>query len=483
MTDQHAPTPSVAAPAIGGSEVKKLGYSLYLRIPDNRLECRCSYVPREQGSMMTRDELAGFLRQYKVTEGIDQKAFDDFVVRAAAGQQQVDVLLASGTPPVNGADEYISLSVQLSSAVRSGEEDVTNVNMHIVQTFINVSAGDEIGRIIPAGTGTPGSNVTGQPIPPQPGKSMKCKIGKNIHVEDNGALLIADATGRFCQSSGEISVEEEYVVKGDVNFKIGSINFNGVVEVRGDVLDNFDITATKGLTVTGNIGVCSIVSGGDVTFCGMDGQDKGRIVCGGTLRAHFIHDAVLECAGDVIVDVEIHNCTIRTLGRIVVDKGAIFGGSYIVRGGIEAKKLGSASAVHTKLLAGVDYHDVEELERLFAALTETQNRAKQSQSLSEITELRKTTAELTDRIMAIRGNEDTAANAKINAKAVLYENVQLSLGSITETIRDQKDGPLTVIENSIEGGLRFLSMTSLDIKATDIELAFVREQKMASRQM
>lgn len=483
MTDQHAPTPSAAAPAIGGSEVKKLGYSLYLRIPDNRLECRCSYVPREQGSMMTRDELAGFLRQYKVTEGIDQKAFDDFVVRAAAGQQQVDVLLASGTPPVNGADEYISLSVQLSSAVRSGEEDVTNVNMHIVQTFINVSAGDEIGRIIPAGTGTPGSNVTGQPIPPQPGKSMKCKIGKNIHVEDNGALLIADATGRFCQSSGEISVEEEYVVKGDVNFKIGSINFNGVVEVRGDVLDNFDITATKGLTVTGNIGVCSIVSGGDVTFCGMDGQDKGRIVCGGTLRAHFIHDAVLECAGDVIVDVEIHNCTIRTLGRIVVDKGAIFGGSYIVRGGIEAKKLGSASAVHTKLLAGVDYHDVEELERLFAALTETQNRAKQSQSLSEITELRKTTAELTDRIMAIRGNEDTAANAKINAKAVLYENVQLSLGSITETIRDQKDGPLTVIENSIEGGLRFLSMTSLDIKATDIELAFVREQKMASRQM
>jgi hypothetical protein len=36
-----------------------------------------------------------------------------------------------------------------------------------------------------------------------------------------------------------------------------------------------------------------------------------------------------------------------------------------------------------------------------------------------------------------------------------------------------------IIENITEGGLRFLSMTNLDIKATEIELAFVREQKKA----
>lgn len=479
MSDQHEPAPSVAPPTIGGSEIKKLGYSLYLRIPDNSLECRCSYVPHEQGSMMTRDELAGFLKQYNVREGIDQQAFDDFVVRAAGGQQQVDMLLASGTAPVVGADEYISLTVQSSAALLSGTEDVTNVDMHIVQTFVNVSSGDEIGRIIPAGPGIPGRNIMGLPIPPQPGKPMHVKVGKNIRTEENGTLLIAAATGRFCQSAGEISVEEEYVVKGDVNFRIGSINFKGIVEVRGDVLDNFDITASKGLTVTGNIGVCNIVSDGDITFCGMDGQDKATIVCSGTLRANFIHDVVVECAGDVIVGVEIHNCTVRTLGRIVVDKGAISGGSYIARGGIEARKLGSAASVHTKLQAGVDYHDVEELEKLFAALAETQGKAKQSQSLSEIEELRSTSAELTDRIMTIRSKADAVANAKINVKATLYENVQLILGSVTEEIKEQKDGPLSVIENSIEGGLRFLSMTSLDVKATDIELAFVREQKMA----
>ena len=483
MTDQHETTPSsTAPPAISGSEIKKIGYSLYLKLPDNRLECRCSYVPHEQGSMITRDELSTFLKQYNVREGIDPQAFDDFVIKAAAGQQQVDVLLAAGTPPVAGVDEHIMLSALTSAAVHSGGEDVTSVDMYIVQTFINVSAGDEIGRIVHAGSGTPGRNIMGLPIPAQPGKPLKCTIGKNIRTEDDGTLLIAAATGRFCQSTGEISVEEEYVVKGDVNFRIGSINFKGVVEVRGDVLDHFNIKASKGLTVTGNIGVSNIISDGDITFCGMDGQDKASITCGGTLRAHFIHDVIVECVGDVIVDVEIHNCTIRTLGRIIVDKGAISGGSCIALGGIESKKLGSASSQHTKLHAGVDYHDVGLLEKLFSALTETQDKAKESQSLSEIAEFRKTVAALTDSIMAIRSKADSGANAKINAKAVMYENVQLTVGSVTEEIHEQMDGPHSFIENSIEGGLRVLSMTGLNVKAADIEMAFVREQKMAMRQ-
>lgn len=481
MADQQGASQGSETAAFSGSQIKKLGYSLYLRIPDDRLECRCSYVPNAQGSMMTRDELAAFLKQYNVREGILQEAFDDFVIKAAAGQQQVDVLLAAGTAPLPGADGHIALSVAGSSTVLRSEEIVTDLDMHIVQTFINVLAGDEIGRIIPPEPGTPGRSVMGLPIPSHPGRPLKVKVGKNIRTEENGSLLIAAATGRFCQSPDEISVEEEYVVKGDVNFRVGTIDFKGVVEVRGDVLDNFDITASKGLTVSGNIGVCSIVSDGDITFCGMDGQDKGTIVCGGTLRANFIHDVDVECAGDVIVGVEIHNCRVRTLGRLVVDKGAISGSTCIARGGIEARKLGSASSQHTILQSGVDYHDVEMLEKLFAALADNQEKAKQSSSLTEIAELRKTSAALTDSIMAIRGKVDPGANAKINTKAVLYENVQLTVGSVTETVSEQKDGPLSIIENSIEGGLRFLSMTSLDVKAADIELSFVREHKMSTR--
>lgn len=481
MSDQHENPHKDSESPIAGREIKRVGYSLYVRIPDNRLECRCSYVPREQGSMMTRDELAGFLRQCIVKEGIDQQALDDFAVKAAAGQQQIDVLLASGTAPVDGTDAHLSMIAKSSVLVQAGDEEITDVDMHIVQSFINVSKGDEIARIIPPEPGKPGRNIMGVPLAAKPGKPFNLKIGKNISTNDDGTLLISDVCGRFCQASGELSVEEQYVVAGDVNFKIGSINFKGFVEVRGDVLDHFDITATKGLRVSGNIGVCNIVSDSDITFCGMDGQNKGVINCGGTLRAHFIHDTVIECSGDVIVDVEIHNCIIRSLGRVIVDKGAISGGSCIALCGIESKKIGSPASVPTKLVSGVSYHDLEELEVLFAALAENHAKSSQSQSLSEIVELRKVRTGLTDRILAIRSKANETANAKINSKAILYDRVHLSIGTVNEEIMEQKNGSFSIIENSIEGGLRYLSMTSLNVKATDIELAFVKEQKKAEK--
>ncbi|MBC8017014.1 MAG: DUF342 domain-containing protein [Verrucomicrobia bacterium] len=168
MSDQNDSSQVISEPSIAGSEIKRVCYRLYIRIPDNRLECRCSYVPHEQGLMMTSDELAGFLKQYNVREGIDQQALDDFAVKAAAGQQQIDVLLASGIPQLAGVDAYLAMNVQPSVVIREGDDEVTNVDMHIVQTFINVSKGDEIGRIIPPEPGTPGKDVMGVRFPLNP---------------------------------------------------------------------------------------------------------------------------------------------------------------------------------------------------------------------------------------------------------------------------------------------------------------------------
>jgi uncharacterized protein (DUF342 family) len=209
----------------------------------------------------------------------------------------------------------------------------------------------------------------------------------------------------------------------------------------------------------------------------MDGQEKGTIKCNGTIRANFLHDCTVTCAGDVIVDTELHNCTIKTLGKIIVNKGAMSGGSYIALGGIEARKIGSPASVRTKIVAGMDYRDAEELERLLAELERNQAQIGATQTLQEIGELRKVRAQLTDKIFAIRTKVDPQANQKVNVRSMLYENVLISLGTINEEIREQKDGPLSIIENTVEGGLRYLPMTSLDVKASDMELAFVREQK------
>jgi uncharacterized protein (DUF342 family) len=469
-------TAVAASGGIAGTECKKLGYSLYVWFSDDKLECRCSYVPHEQGSMMTRDELQGFLASSGVKEGIIADAIEDFAVKAAAGQSLSMVLLASGCPPVQGKDGWLSYTARPSVTVSHVVDESENLDLHNVQTFINVMPGDEIGRIIPPEPGVAGRSVTGQSIPPHPSKSLNIKIGDNIRISDDGTTLIAAAAGRVCSGSGEITVAQEYVVAGDVNFRVGSIVFNGFVEVRGDILDGFNVTAVKGLRVSGNIGACAIKSDGDISFCGMDGMEKGIVECGGSITANFMHDcALVECAGDVTADVELHNCHVKALGRIVVNKGAISGGSYTALGGIETRKAGSASSIKTTLRAGFDYRDMPVLERIAVELEKNCAQMEQTSSFSDMELLRKNRAELTEKLMAIRNLSAEKANPKINVKTILYDNTFLRIGLHAKEKIDECDGPISVIENTIEGGLRFLSMTSLDVRASDIELAFVRE--------
>jgi uncharacterized protein (DUF342 family) len=458
-----------------GKEFKKLGFSLFVWISDDKLECRCSYVPREQGNMMTRAELDGFLAESGVKIGIVAEMVDEFSVKAAAGQALNMISVASGIPPVAGKDGWFSYTAQSSVTVSRVVDESEKVDLHNVQTFINVMPGDEIGCINPPVPGTPGRGVTGHIILTPPPKPFTIKIGEHVRSSEDGINIIATAAGRVCAGSGEISVAQEYIVSGDVNFRVGSIVFNGFVEVRGDILDDFNVTAVKGLRVSGNIGDCNIKSDGDISFCGMDGMGKGTIECGGTLTANFIHESTVECAGDVVIDVELHNCHVKALGRIMVNKGAIAGGSYTALRGIETKKAGSASSIKTALRAGFDYRDMPELEKIAVELEQNTRQMEQSSSFQDLEELRKARAEFTERLSVIRSHSADKANPKINVKTILYDNTFLRLGMTAKEKVDERDGPFSVIENTIEGGLRFLSMTSLDVSASDIELAFIRE--------
>ncbi len=466
---------------MSGKEYKRPGYTLYVWLSGDRLECRCGYAPNQQGSMVTCEEIRGYLAQSGVREGIIPEALDDFARKAAAGRTTTMVPIALGTPPEDGVDGHIEFTAQTSVISRSAVDDSRRIDMHEVLTFINVMPGDEIGRIVPPTTGRPGRGVTGQGIPQTPGRPLKLVTGSNIRTGGDGSLLIADAAGRVCQAGGEISVAEEFIVQGDVDFRVGSIDFNGFVDIRGDVLDGFHVTARKGMRINGNVGACDLRSEGDIAFCGMNGGRQGTIVCGGSIIANYIHDTDVECAGDVTIEVELHNSHIRTLGRVVVNRGAIAGGYCVALGGVETRKAGSAASVPTDLLAGIDYRDMEEYERLLADLENNGARMSNARSIAEMDELKKQRTALMERVSALRKKKDRRANPKINIKGVLHDNTLLCVGLGVRERLDERTGPFSVIENSIEGGLRFLEMSSLDVRASAMEQAFIRELAMGRK--
>jgi uncharacterized protein (DUF342 family) len=472
-------------PVIGGNEqfkrleFKRLGFTLLLGISPDGLSCSCSYLPAAAGAPLTLQELRSFLTESRIVEGILDDGIAALLNSATSLFPATNLLLASGTPMIPGEDGKIELIVKDSLDAPEPEAENENiiVDFRNVQEFLNVKAGDLIGRVLPPTEGVKGRSIFGRDIPPTPGNVLKLELGPNVRLGEDGSSLFSESDGRVFSNGAEISVEDVYKVKGDVDFKVGNILFNGFVEVTGDVLDGFEINATKGVKVQGNIGVCRIETDGDISFCGMSGQGKGRVRCGGNLAANFLNDIILEAAGNIVVDSEIRNCLIKSLGTVTVNKGVLSGGECVALAGIETASLGTVTSLHTHVLAGVNHKDMEEHNKLFHELKQLIADFNAKKTGLDPKEFMKARLAITDRLQEVRARQHPACNPKVNVKKVLYEGVTITLGEHSEEIREEKKGPMSIIENTMDGGFRYLGMTDLSVRAQDIEQAFVQQRQ------
>ncbi len=462
-------------------EVKRHGYTLAFEISPDGLECYCIYEPTTiGGTPLTNTELQGHLAQFKISEGIISESVSTLLNSAASAKSVSRLLLARGIQMTPGEDGHIVMGVADDLAKEeTDEDDAGTVDFRRVQSFLNVDAGELVATIKPPGFGQPGRTVTGKLISPLPGSPAKLEIGQNVRLSDDGVTLFAEATGRVCVRENIISVEDIYEIDGNVDFKVGNVAFKGYVEVKGDVLDGFFVRATKGIKILGNIGVCTIESEGDISFCGMNGQGTGKIVCGGSISANFISDAVIECAGSITAEVEIRSSQIKCLGVISVNKGGLTGGEYFSLAGIECANLGSRTALRTRVVAGVHYGDLEELNSLFNELKQLVAEFTAAPKGSvDMKEFAKKRAAITERTQNVRSRVYEQCNPKINVKNILYEGVNITVGIISDNILEERKGPISVIENTIDGGFRFLGMTPLSFTAQMIEQSFIQQHQI-----
>ena len=469
----------------GGSgprfEIKRQGYTLVFELSSDALECYCSYVPSTiGGTPLTLLELQGYLKQYAITAPPIPEAESTLLVSAVSATPVSRLLLAQGIPMIPGEDAQILMGVSDDLAQsESPGGDADTVDFRNVQAFLNVEEGALVATIMPPGSGTPGQTVTGKVIPPLPGVPVVVECGQNVRLSEDGRSVIALGAGRVCLRENVLSVEDIYVIKGDVDFKVGNISFKGFVEVTGDVLDGFFIKATKGIKVLGNIGVCVIESEGDISFCGMNGQGSGSIKCGGSITANFICDTLIECAGNVSADVEIRSSTIKCLGVISVNKGGLTGGEYFALAGIECTSLGSITSLRTRVVAGVHFGDLEELNILFNELktlvAEFSAAPKGSIDMKEFAQKR---ASITARTQEVRSRTYEQCNPKINVKKRLFEGVNITLGLVSDIVREERNGSTSIIENTVEGGFRFLGLTPLTFTAKMIEQTFRQQYEL-----
>ena len=328
-------------------------YALSLEAKLNMLECRATIEVYDAGNSITPAELINLLRKHQITESVNLEQVAIFCSEAAQGANVEDFLLARGTEPVHGEDGWFELIVSTGKEKSEFAEDQQGrVDFKQVQNFSNVEPGQQIGRNCHPTAGTPGKTITGEVIPAQPGKPSGVITGGGAKFSEDGTQAIAEQSGRVVFDNNILSVAEEFVVNGDVDLNIGHISFNGFVDIKGDVLDDFHITATKGINITGAVGACRIQCDGPVTIGSMAGKGSGKIVCKGTFKARYLNQAVVECWGDISIEHEVRNSVIKSTGSVQVSNGLITGGETIALEGIEAKILGARAGARTVVHAG-----------------------------------------------------------------------------------------------------------------------------------
>ncbi|ACD95962.1 DUF342 domain-containing protein [Trichlorobacter lovleyi] len=457
------------------------GYQLILSLSQDEMECRAHLEVKADGSTPGVEELTGYLAANGITTGIDDEAVHLLLSEARPGTS-TNGLLAAGIQPQRGEDGTLAFSFAPADqppaeSAADDDPEKRQIDFRAVQQFINVDPDQEIGRILPPTNGIPGRTVRGKPVPAEAGKTLVLKLGQNVRSGgEHNDILIAEIHGRVKLEGETVHVVEEYVVDGDVDFSIGNIRFNGFVEVRGDVLDGFQVSASKGLKITGNVGACRLISHGNIEFCGMDGQGKGSILCGGTITAHFIHDSAVECWGNMLVDVELRNCSVHCRGSLIT--GLLAGGDCVTLAGLEAKKLGAPSAVKTVIHSGVDYHDLDRMHILLEQLEALQQQIAKTKDLQEQSSLTEKKQQLARVILDVRSHRPAGSNPKINIKDRVHEGVTIYLGDAVEEFVAELSGPISLIENSREGGLRRLSLSSLEIPAGELEKAWLEKDEL-----
>jgi uncharacterized protein (DUF342 family) len=258
------------------------------------------------------------------------------------------VVVAKGSAAGKWRDIDWLIPIGISSLLDYSDE---TIDLHEVSHFINARAGQALCEI-PAIPKT-GRNVYGEPIQPE---MCPLQLGDRVALDPkNTSRVIATEPGCVRYASGRLSIEQHLEILGDLNFKVGNIDFCGEVTIRGSVWDGFHVKSAKNVTIEGGVGTATIEAVGNITIKGgVNGGHKGRLICGGNLQSHYLHMVSVECGGDVQVDVECHDSSVLAAGSVTVSRGGIIGGRVQAGNNVSAGSIGTEMCVPTTVCAGHD---------------------------------------------------------------------------------------------------------------------------------
>jgi uncharacterized protein len=328
----------------------------------------------EPDAELTASSLREILDEAGVVYGVNTNSLKNIVEKNASGELQEgaeEFLVASGKPVKHGENGRVDFLIDPSPENVffdvDSSEDIDYKNTNLIQ---NVIEEQHLATIIQPTEPENGVDVFGQNIDAKVGELIKVKLGQNV-VQDGDRIYSAVA-GRFIQEGDTLSVNPVYIVRDDVGYRVGNINFVGAVQIQKDILDDFSVIAKGNIEVNQMVGAATVEGDQDIIINGgINGKGKGFLRSLGRIEAKYANEATLVSHSDIQIQKSIIQCTVKTKGKVDCPHSNLVGGEASALMGIDIGTIGSDLGVKTTVIAGRDYELQDKIKAFEAQLLET----------------------------------------------------------------------------------------------------------------
>lgn len=319
----------------------------------------------------------------------------------------------------------------------------------------NVKRGQLIARLIPPQTGPSGLTVTGETVPGVIGKPARFKVGKNVVVNAEGNLMYSAIDGLISLTDKDkINVFPVFEVKGDVDYRVGNIDFVGTVVIRGNVLTGFKVNAAGDIRVIGGVEGAELNSGGSIEITGgIMASGKGMVTAAQNIKCSFIQDANITAGGDVHASQSILHSIVKAGQKVICDssKGLVVGGVIQASDGVSAKTIGNAMSTATTIEVGVHPEHRNEQLNIRASIKEQTEHLDRTEKALVILDQLAATGKLTPDRLAMR---QKLIHTK-NQTTVLINDLKDRMLEIEKQLEDSELATVS-IKNQVFGGVKIV---------------------------
>ena len=305
-----------------------------------------AYIVLEPYEALSPVEAMTLLAHAEVIHGLDT----DAVIKLERLKGPLEHRVAVGEAPIHGQDAVIDYRFRTERAAMTpaigvgGKADYRDLGL-----VTNVEAGALLAVRTPPVAGRDGVNVKGQRVIARPPRNKALRAGEGAMLSSDGVALFAASPGcPRLEPDGTVTVARKYRVPGHVGLQTGHIDFDGDLEILGDVEPQMIVRASGHVTISGSAIGCRVNAGKSLAIHGK--ALAGAVVTAlGDMTIGFAEYATLTCGGTLSARENLIHCEVSARDAVKAG-GSIVGGSVTASASIRARVLGAPMGVPTRLV-------------------------------------------------------------------------------------------------------------------------------------